>query len=658
MSRHRAPSIAGVLAGLVAALALPPSAHARTPTLDEYRQFRALSVDLLGRMPTRAEVAALERPDFDLDRWIDAHLAGPAYVDRVARVYMDLLRLEDSPSFIYAPPSATLHRVAIVGPAGQSEFVYYRFNQRRAREATDGEFCLAAAETGLVVLNGNNQPRGTPIAVSQEVLDKYTTVVRPWWLYLDYRQPEPMLLYKQSWRAPDPLFQPVDELVNDPDKRPTVGVRVCREEAQEGETGHVFTTGRKPPPPSAPAPSGAANVAKSAPPPPVFPFDRARPLPLDDGYAVKHVGESISCRSSLAAAMTLDCGCGPALERCMPGADTGNDPRAFALPSHIPIGIDAPVDNAPQSVSAWHRLWWSEEARHFLAYLFDKDRDVRELVTARYSLVNGPLVQFYRSGAAAACCNREKAFNLTLESEPLLDAARLPDLAPSAIRDWRLVADRGPHAAGILTMPIFLTKFASRRARAAILYSALTCKSFVAGGAQLLPSTEPNLMKRPGCATCHATLEPLAAYWSRVEETSWVYLPEWQFPLRNLACKRNAQGKIPGYCEAFYDPAFSDDKAGLLRGAYASIDHAAAGPLGAGEAIAASPEFARCTVERVTASFLGRPIGDDDTALLKSLTEDFVAGGYRMKSLVRAIVRSDRYRRANNLRATAPPASQ
>jgi hypothetical protein len=86
---------------------------------------------------------------------------------------------------------------------------------------------------------------------------------------------------------------------------------------------------------------------------------------------------------------------------------------------------------------------------------------------------------------------------------------------------------------------IFLTKYASRRARGAVRYSAFRCKSFVAGNEPLTPSTELNLMVRPGCAACHATLEPLAAYFARVDEASWSYLADWQFPLRNLTCKVN-----------------------------------------------------------------------------------------------------------------------
>jgi hypothetical protein len=239
------------------------------------------------------------------------------------------------------------------------------------------------------------------------------------------------------------------------------------------------------------------------------------------------------------------------------------------------------------------------------------------------------------------------------ETEPLFDAKTLPNLQPWDVGTWKFVGDRGSHAAGILTTPAFLMKFASRRARAAILYNAFLCKSFVAGNQQLQPSTEPNLMIRPGCSTCHATLEPLAAYFSRVEETQWTYLPDWQFPLRNFQCKRNAAGRLPGFCEAFYDPAFSDTTAGVLRGAYASIEHAAAGPIGAGSAVISAPEFAQCAVERVASSFLGRPLNSDDQALLKTLTGEFVEQGYRMRPLVRAIVKSPLYQKANNLRTVS-----
>jgi len=44
---------------------MPRAEAART--LDNYRHFRALSIDLVGRIPTRDEVVAFEKDGFDVD---------------------------------------------------------------------------------------------------------------------------------------------------------------------------------------------------------------------------------------------------------------------------------------------------------------------------------------------------------------------------------------------------------------------------------------------------------------------------------------------------------------------------------------------------------------------------------------------------------------
>jgi hypothetical protein len=54
----------------------------------------------------------------------------------------------------------------------------------------------------------------------------------------------------------------------------------------------------------------------------------------------------------------------------------------------------------------------------------------------------------------------------------------------------------------------------------------------------------------------------------------------------------------------------------------------------------------------VSSSFLGRPITADDEPLLDALGRTFVRSGYRMKALVAAIMKSDEYRRSNNLSST------
>ncbi|WP_437811048.1 DUF1585 domain-containing protein [Sorangium sp. So ce1078] len=629
-----------LLAAAAAASHAPPSAAAggaagsAAPTLEQYRYFRALSLDLEGRLPTREELAELESPGFNLDTWIERHLDGPGYVERLTRIYMDVLRLELGPVGLFTPSETTLRRAQVLGPDGKPLYVYYRHNQRRLLPVIDGEFCFSEAESGLRVANFATVT-GTPRPIPQRLLDERTTVVRPFWLYRDYLSVVPTQRYGAGWKDPDSAYVPLPQLLFEPDgKTPTVEVRVCKEEAQTAEVGRIYASDIPPLPKGAPLPPG-----------------RARPPIREDAYAKAHRGEPISCRSALASVMSVDCGCGIGLEHCLPGDSSGRDPRVFALPAHVPLGIGDPIGSAPHTISGWHKFWWSQEAIQTMNHVFRADRDFREILTGRYTFINGPLAQFYRSSAPAACCALHKSFGMREDEAPLfLPGAVPPVVAPHDVSDWTFIPDRGPRAAGIVTMPVFLAKYASRRARAAALYSAFLCKSFTAEHAELPPSDEPDLMVRPGCSSCHATLEPLAAYFTRVEETTWTYLPASRFPIENPVCKLNAEGKTGQSCQRFYDPAFSTRERGVLWGAYASPEHAERGPAGAAADLTRMPEFASCAVQRVTESFLGRPLRDEDEALLRALRERFVSRGYRMRPLVEAIVRSPAYARASNVR--------
>ena len=635
-----APRLRFLAALLVAAAALPLALDASSApppagrTLDDYRHFRITSIDLLGRMPTRDEIASFERPDFDFDRWIDAHLGGSAYVERLTRIYMDVLRLEPNQNFSASP--AQLYKQEIHGPDGKPVYVYFREGQRRVDPAIDGEFCFSPDESGLVV-RPRGQATGTPKDVPAKLITERTVPVKPWWLYRDYRAPSAVQRFgAPEWANPDPEYKPVPSLLKQ-DGKDIVEVRVCREEASAGASGHIYASGRTKPP---------AKGEK-------LPGGRARPAPLDRQYAKDHKNEPVSCDSKLALDMAVDCGCGVGLERCIPGDSLGPG-AAFFFPNHMPLGPGEPLDDAPQSALRWYPYWWSREAVRFLGYLFDQDHDFREILTGKESLVNGPLAQFYRTIQRGNCCGSEAAFGMLEEKEPLFDPANVPeDLEPSDVSTWKVVANRGPHAAGILTMPMFLEKYASARARGAALYQDFLCKSFIAENQQLQASTEPNLMVRPGCKTCHATLEPLAAYFARIEPGSFVFLPQQQFPVHDPVCKLDKNGKLSGQCNPLYDAAFVDAKQGAtLRSAYGSPEHADETPVGAGRDITAMPEFAQCAVQRVASSFLGRPTTPDDDVLLQQLTTEFTKGGYRMKPLVRAILRSDAYRKSNNLSST------
>jgi len=607
---------------LVLAIVLA-STTAEARTLTEYKHYRALSIDLLGRMPTRDELAAFEKEDFDLDRWIDQQLDARGYADRLTRVWMDVLRLELSPVLQLRAPSTVLRRVTIKGPDGSAQYVYFRPGQRRSREATDGDFCLTRDESGVQV--PNNKPQlGAATPVKQAVLDANTVTVKPWWLYRDYRSAMPVLHYGTTWLTPDAGFEPADDLLVDADGKKVTAVRVCKEEAQVGESGTVYVSGRKP---------------MKGPPP----FGRLKPLPNDDAWAKQHAGEAIACRSTMAHTSSISCGCGVGLERCLPWEGLKKGDSAFVSASRVGLGVDQPFDRVEQSPSEWSKLWLAQEAAHYLTRTFKEDRDFREVLTSKGTWINGPLAQFYRSHGEGPT------------AEPLFDPEKVPiGLLPHDLTTWERVDDRGPRAAGLLTTPVFLEKYATRRARGAALYSAFLCKSFVAGAnVKLVPSMDPNLMTRPGCATCHATLEPLAAWFSRVGEGDDRWLPAAAVPTENPKCKLDAFGKAAGFCKDHYDPAFSTKEVGLLRGAYASREHAEAGPVGVAAELATSPELATCAVERVASSFLGRPLTSDDAALVASLRDVLTTNGYRTRPIVRALVKSKAYREANDLASDA-----
>lgn len=602
-----------LLVASVLALTATASSADAARTLTEYRYFRALSVDLAGRLPSRADLAAFEKPDFDLDTWIDTQLTNTGYASRMRRAYMDLLRLDIGSTFLFRPSTSVLRRQTILGPDGKKVYVYYRNGQRRTREETDGVFCLSKAEVGAAWTT-NGVQFGDLKPVDAAVLAANTVMVKPWWLGAS------------TWLAP--------EMLTDADGvTKTTEVRVCKEEASTASSATVYWTGRKAP---------AAGTP--------FPYDRVQALPLDDAYANTNKGKTVACDHATAITHTTECGCGPSLERCMPAAGNGVEPSAFMLPGGTMMGVEQPTSMVRDTQGSWDRLWWGQEAVRYLEWLARDDRDFREVLTGKSTLVNGPLVQFYKHQAPATCCGNGWYFGYT-KPEGLVDASKLPALATTDTSTWKL-ADRGPNASGILTMPVFLTKYGTRRGRAHVLYNVFQCREFVAEDVKLEPSTEPDLTKRPGCSTCHASLEPMSAYFSRVLESDWTWLPPSLFPTDADKCKGDPR-KMSGACKSYYDPAFTSASHSLLRGAYASTTNADAGPSGLASKIASSPEFSSCVVENVSSSFLGRPLGADDADMRARLEKTFVDGGYKLRALVRALVKEAAYRSANNLKSDA-----
>ena len=303
----------------------------------DYRYFRALSIDLLGRPATRAELAAFERPDFDLDAWIDSAMGTPEYSDRLRRIYMDVLRLEVGPSFQFVPAPLVLRREQVLDAEGAPIYIYFRKGQRRVDPVTDGDFCLSRDDTGMQ-FPANAPSIGFPHPVSQRVLDERTVVVKPWWLYADYRVTTPTDRIGDEWKKRYPGFVPAPALLVEPDgKTPTTVVRVCKEEAQTADSGTVYASGR----------AGAPKLKPGE----QLPAGRLDAPPGDSGFAKNQKGRAVSCLSGTGFQNSVECGCGIGLERCEPSSGPQFESPAFVMPTRTPLGADAPFEATPQPAS-------------------------------------------------------------------------------------------------------------------------------------------------------------------------------------------------------------------------------------------------------------------------------------------------------------------
>lgn len=617
-SRRSLPALALPL-GFAAAGLLAPARAQAAPSLEDYKYFRSLSVDLLGRIPTRQELDEFRKPGFSIDKWMDEHLKGDDYADRLTRVYADLLHL-DINTFRYENRLASLNRIQVLDENGKLIWVYFRHQQKRpqARPNNDaakpladfrnGGLCFFPAEVGYTYGGGNLAPQmNYPPSlatqrISKALLDSRTSVVRPWWLYDDYKSATPTSRFNATtWAAKHPGFVLANALNKDLDGTDAVEIRVCKQEANTADMGTDDTT----------------------------------KMP-------------ISCLGSYGGLRSSTCGCGPGMEWCFPGSGHSfqNPGAAFRSSKNVLLGTDEPTDLVDFSHLDWLSLWMSQEARQFIFNLFAEDRDFREILTGRHTFVNGPLAQFYYHPARSNWRDFSTGYTNPV---PVVDPAALPkDLTPYDAMAWRRVADRGATAAGVLTMPVFQMKYATRRARAHQLYNTFLCRDFVSPpGLQLTTSTDPDLTKRDGCAACHGTLEPLAAYFARNAESDWTYLDAKSFPAVNKACTGAASD--PAACRTRYDAVFKTAAGYPLRGAYASTENTEAGAVGLAKSLVAKPEFADCVVQNVATSFLGRELHAEDAALRAQMTDALVKGGFRVKPMIKALLTSTAYRSANNL---------
>lgn len=154
---------------------------------------------------------------------------------------------------------------------------------------------------------------------------------------------------------------------------------------------------------------------------------------------------------------------------------------------------------------------------------------------------------------------------------------------------------------GVLSTFGWLRRYEKNRTRANMLYERLLCRKFTAELPTVFPQDPGNLRETPGCAGCHATLDPLADFFKIWGEGGELYTGE------KTVSSTTFNGQTGSYLS---------DLATIIRN-----DNA----------------FATCTVQNVWEYLMGREFYDDEADLRAALTSYFVETSYDFKELLYAV---------------------
>jgi len=310
-----------------------------------------------------------------------------------------------------------------------------------------------------------------------------------------------------------------------------------------------------------------------------------------------------------AKALDPGCGCGPSLNRCSQFAAFNND-------------VLASLD---------HQITW----------VLNNNRPYYEMLSDSPPFVNGRLVHYYRHMAQDAPFPKEM----------------LPDLAYTD-GSWHEVPV-GPHYSGVLTHPVYLTRFQTNRARTDRFYNSFLCQPFQPPVGGLPTATneqmqEPDLQKRAGCKYCHSTIEPVGAYWGHWAEFRAGYLDAQNYPDFDPVCLQCAQlGNCDSRCALNYVTAVGSASMlpyqGWLRAylfrAEEDWNNILQGPSLLVQRTVLDGRLPSCAARNTVVWLMGRQLLPDEESWLNDIVSVFAASNYDYRALVHAVVTSDFYRR-------------
>ncbi len=263
----------------------------------------------------------------------------------------------------------------------------------------------------------------------------------------------------------------------------------------------------------------------------------------------------------------------------------------------------------------------SESPLRLIERVVMEDRPFSEIVTADYTLADGPVATVWGldyTGDGA-----------TWEETRWPEAGR-------------------PHA-GLLTdskvwLRHYSTPLNAQRARANLVSRVFLCFDFldndinVDGNVDLSdPALVKASVKRPECASCHQSLDPIASLF-------------WSFEFFT------APSQVATYPYSHYKPEyeqyrtyFTDRDPGFFGQPVADLP-------ALGRSIAADPRFAQCAVRRFSAWFAQTELEEVPWEEVARLQRGFVADGMNARALARSIVLSDAFRTAYREGAPEDPA--
>jgi hypothetical protein len=329
---------------------------------------------------------------------------------------------------------------------------------------------------------------------------------------------------------------------------------------------------------------------------------------------------------NLGQRLDRSCGCGPDGVYCAPF--TGDNAR----PSRTVAALLDALNREPLEL---------------IASVVERDEDYATILTTRRGLANGPL----------AFMNRYQTARMgELDFTPSAPPGDLPALAPGD-PSWHEYP-RSPEHSGVLTTPVFLARFATRRARVNRFLTAFLCRPFVPREGPLpAPDDachrEPNLARRCGCSECHAVIEPFGAAWGRWGERGTAYLAPDRFPSFDFGCSTCLGADCPSRCRHYVVSTLASSREPMAGTLQSYVDRTTAetcridaGPRALVADGLATGELQSCAARTLWERLLNRPMSEAETvAVLPALAREFEAGGRNYRALVRAVVTSAAYRR-------------